>query len=142
MTSREDPSPAATRRAVVLGLGAIGAAVGAGALAACGPSAAASNGDANTTKPIKVGDIPVGGGVIYPDRVVVVTQPVAGQFKAFSAVCMHLACVVNRVDKGKIICPCHGSEYNIDDGSVYQGPSVTALTPRTVTVAGDIITVT
>ena len=142
MTDREDPVPAPTRRSVLLGAGAMGAAaLAAGALAACG-SSADGKGSATTNSPkIKVGDIPVGGGVIYPDQVVVVTQPVAGQFKAFSAVCMHLACVVTKVDKGKIICPCHGSEYNIADGQVFTGPSVTPLTPRNVTVTGDIITV-
>src|SRR5262249_37556564 len=92
-------------------------------------------------KQIKVADIPVGGGTIYPDQVIVVTQPVAGQFKAFSAMCMHLGCVVTKIDGGKIICPCHGSEYNIADGSVYLGPSTTALTPRTITVTGDNIQV-
>jgi Rieske Fe-S protein len=138
---RSAPAPAASRRAVLRGMGAIGAAaVGAGALAACGsnddPTAANS-----PTKQVKAADIPVGGGVIYPDAVVVVTQPVAGTFKAFSAMCMHLGCVVNQVDHGKIICPCHGSEYNIADGSVYQGPSTTGLNPRTVTVSGDTLTI-
>ena len=145
MTDREDPAPAATRRTLLLGMGAIGAvAVGAGTLAACGPSSAADDGAGGGTankQPIKVSDIPVGGGTIYPDRVVVVTQPAAGQFKAFSAMCMHLGCVVTKIDKGKIVCPCHGSEYNIADGSVYLGPSTTPLSPRNITVTGDTITI-
>ena len=138
---RPAPAPAASRRAVLRGMGAIGAAaVGVGALGACG------SGDDDTAssgpkKQVKTADIPVGGGVIYPDAVVVVTQPVAGKFKAFSAMCMHLGCVVNQVDQGKIICPCHGSEYNIADGSVYQGPSTTPLNPRTITVSGDTLTI-
>ena len=135
------PAPAASRRTVLRGMGAIGAAaVGAAALAACGSddNAAAAGGPAKT---VKAADIPVGGGVIYADAVVVVTQPLAGSFKAFSAMCMHLGCVVNQVDHGRIICPCHGSEYNITDGSVYQGPSTTPLNPRTVTVSGDTLTI-
>src|SRR5262249_24620525 len=88
MTDRVDPAPATSGRTVLLGAGAIGAAaVGAGVLAACGPATAADSGtgaDANK-QPIKVADIPVGGGAIYPERVVVVTQPVADQFRAFSA---------------------------------------------------------
>ena len=135
------PAPAASRRTVLRGMGAIGAAaVGAAALAACGSddNAAAAGGPAKT---VKAADIPVGGGVIYADAVVVVTQPQAGSFKAFSAMCMHLGCVVNQVDHGRIICPCHGSEYNITDGSVYLGPSTTPLNPRTVTVSGDTLTI-
>jgi Rieske Fe-S protein len=135
------PAPAASRRAVLRGMGAIGAAaVGATALAACGSddNAAVAGTPAKT---VKAADIPVGGGVIYTDAVVVVTQPQAGTYKAFSAMCMHLGCVVNQVDHGRIICPCHGSEYNIVDGSVYQGPSTTPLNPRTVTVNGDSLTI-
>jgi hypothetical protein len=32
-----------------------------------------------------ISDIPVGGGRIYPDRQIVVTQPTANDFKAFKA---------------------------------------------------------
>jgi Rieske Fe-S protein len=146
MTDRADPEPAATRRAVLRGVGAIGvAAVGAGALAACSTSLTSGDqgGNPGHTQPktIKAAEVPVGGGTIYPDSVIVVTQPVAGQFKAFSAMCMHLGCVVSKVDQGKIICPCHGSEYNITDGSVYQGPTTRALDPRTLTVNGDTLTI-
>jgi Rieske Fe-S protein len=148
MADREDPAPVATRRTVLMGAGAVGlASIGAGALAACSASGDDKGGDDGSganppAKQIKVADIPVGGGTIYPDQVIVVTQPVAGQFKAFSAMCMHLGCVVTKIDKGKIVCPCHGSEYNIADGSVYLGPSTTALTPRAVTVNGDTLNVT
>ena len=86
-------------------------------------------------------DIPAGGGAIFPDQNVVVTQPVAGQFKAFSATCTHEQCIVSRIQQGRIICPCHGSEYNIADGSVANGPATRPLPPKTATVTGDTITV-
>ena len=54
-----------------------------------------------------VADVPVGGGVILTDRDVVVTQPVPGTFKAFSATCTHQGCAVNEVANGTINCPCH-----------------------------------
>ena len=149
MTDRDQPTPASgtTRRAVLLGAGAIGAA---GVLAACGSSSPApsterrwSNGGGApaSPQPIKVTDVPAGGGAIFPDQNVVVTQPVAGQFKAFSATCTHEQCIVSRIQQGRIICPCHGSEYNIADGSVANGPATRPLPPKTATVTGDTITV-
>ena len=142
MGARQDRAPETSRRTVLRGMGAIGAAaVGAGALAACGGDGDSADAANSPPKKIKAADVPVGGGVIYADAVVVVTQPVKGTFKAFSAMCMHLGCVVNQVDHGKIICPCHGSEYNITDGSVYQGPSTAPLNARTVTVSGDTLTI-
>jgi Rieske Fe-S protein len=147
VTDRDQPIPApgTTRRAVLLGAGAIGAA---GVLAACGSSSPApttnggNGGDAPASpQPIRVADIPAGGGAIFADQNVVVTQPVAGQFKAFSATCTHEQCIVARIQQGRIICPCHGSAYNIADGSVVNGPATRPLPPRTATVTGETITV-
>ncbi len=54
-------------------------------------------------------DIPVGGGKVYTSAQVVVTQPTAGQYKAFSAICTHVGCICNQVAGGTINCPCHGA---------------------------------
>jgi Rieske Fe-S protein len=98
-------------------------------------SAPAVNGLARTS------DIPVGGGKIFDAQKVVVTQPAAGQFKAFSAICTHMGCTVGSVSGGLIKCPCHGSEYSIQDGSVKGGPAPKALPAKQVTVSGDEIVV-
>ena len=87
----------------------------------------------------KTSDIPVGGGKIFEDKKVVVTQPEAGTFKAFSAVCTHQGCTVNRVAAGTINCPCHGSKYDIKDGSVVNGPAPSPLEERQITVSGNTI---
>jgi len=70
---------------------------------------------------------------------VVVTQPVSGTFAAFSAICTHRGCTVNKVADGTIDCPCHGSKFAIADGSVVQGPASRPLPRRQITVMGDAI---
>jgi Rieske Fe-S protein len=84
--------------------------------------------------------IPVGGGTIFADKKVVVTQPVAGTFKAFSSTCTHLGCTVAKVADGLIQCPCHGSRYSIVDASVKAGPAPRPLPPMNITVTGGEIT--
>jgi Rieske Fe-S protein len=83
----------------------------------------------------RTADIPLGGGVIFTDAKVVVTQPAKGVFKAFSAVCTHVGCLCNQVADGTIDCPCHGSKFKITDGAVVAGPAPTALPAAPITVA-------
>ncbi|MEV3934081.1 MULTISPECIES: Rieske (2Fe-2S) protein [unclassified Streptomyces] len=85
----------------------------------------------------RTADIPVGGGRIFKDRKVVVTQPAAGEFKAFSAVCTHAGCIVAAVADGTIDCACHGSRFSIGDGTVEQGPATRALPAERITVEGE-----
>jgi len=74
-------------------------------------------------------EIPVGGGKIYTTAKVVVTQPARGQYRAFSAVCTHVGCIMSEVANGTIDCPCHGSEFTITTGAVVTGPAPAPL-PR------------
>jgi Rieske Fe-S protein len=67
--------------------------------------------------------IPVGGGLILPERELVITQPEDGTFVAFSTVCPHRQCAVKAVAAGTINCFCHGSRFRITDGSVAGGPA-------------------
>jgi Rieske Fe-S protein len=82
-------------------------------------------------------DIPVGGGAIYTAAKVVVTQPASGQYKAFSAVCTHVGCIVNKVTNGTIDCPCHGSEFKITNGAVVTGPAPSPLPARQIKIVDD-----
>jgi Rieske Fe-S protein len=86
-----------------------------------------------------VSDIPVGGGRIISDQQVVVTQPAAGTFACFGAVCTHQGCLVTDVSAGTINCACHGSRFNIADGSVAGGPAPRPLPPVGISVEGDTI---
>jgi Rieske Fe-S protein len=92
-----------------------------------GSASAMNNGGHMGTPLGKAADIPVGGGMIFTSAKVVVTQPVKGQFKAFSAVCTHVGCLCNQVADGTIDCPCHGSKFKIADGSVVTGPASAPL---------------
>ncbi|MCP9977234.1 Rieske (2Fe-2S) protein [Actinomadura madurae] len=128
------------RRAVLCGgAGAAGAAVLAGCAGGGGATPAA---DLKGEQIAKAADIPVGGGKVYGDRKVVVTQPTQGAFKAFTAVCTHQGCTVGGVAGGLINCPCHGSEFAIADGSVRRGPAKEPLKEYPVQVKGGAVVVT
>jgi Rieske Fe-S protein len=104
---------------------------GAGAAA----SAPASGGAAAAGTPLgSAKQIPVGGGVAFTAAKVVVTQPVKGTFKAFSAVCTHVGCVCDKVADGTIDCPCHGSKFTITTGAVVTGPAPAPLAQRKIAV--------
>jgi len=151
----ESPAPGLSRRAVVAGAGGVAAA---GLLTACGggsvatapaPTAApepapasaapAAPSAASGTALTSTSDVPVGGGTVFADKDVVVTQPTAGDFKAFSATCTHQGCKVKSVTDGNIVCPCHGSRFAIADGSVTNGPAKSPLPEKTISVDGDSI---
>ena len=87
-----------------------------------------------------VGKVPVGGGVINAAGLFVVTQPAAGQFKAFSAVCTHMGCTVTKVVDGKIDCPCHQSQFDITTGAPTSASQAKSPLPaKTATVSGDSV---
>jgi len=84
-------------------------------------------------------EIDVGGGVIVGGQYVI-TQPVKGEFKAFTAICTHQGCPVGEVTGGQIVCPCHGSAFSIEDGSVVNGPAESPLAEEPISVDGGDIT--
>lgn len=169
MTQEPNQDSVATRRGVLAGVGLVGLAgaitacgtsssssspasvnttPGGGATTATVPSSSPSvsssamhstSGGAAADALSSTSAIPVGGGKIFPAKLVVVTQPAAGEFKAFSAVCTHMGCTVSQISMGRIDCPCHGSEYSIKDGAVLAGPAPAPLPAKTIKVTGDSI---
>ncbi|MEN8653136.1 Rieske (2Fe-2S) protein [Streptomyces sp. 21So2-11] len=87
----------------------------------------------------RTSEILVGGGRVFGAEKVVVTQPAAGTFKAFSAVCTHQGCLVKTVEGGTINCPCHGSKFRVADASVAGGPAPKPLAARRIAVESDSI---
>ncbi len=156
------PSSGPARRTVVTAAGVAGLAV---ALTACGASddggasssvssggasgggsAGASSGGTGGGDNAAGGgaltttaDIPEGGGKVFGSEKVVVVQPSAGMYKAYSAVCTHAGCGVKSVADGVINCPCHNSNFSIEDGSVKSGPATKPLPEVKITVSGDSI---
>ncbi|MET9395589.1 Rieske (2Fe-2S) protein [Streptomyces sp. NPDC006624] len=160
MTSESvQPSSGPNRRAVVAAVGAAGLTV---ALTACGSDDKAS--DASTEQGAagggatnegggssagagaggaalaKTADIPEGGGKVFKDEKVVVSQPTAGDYKAFSTICTHQNCPMVDLKDDILSCTCHGSQFSVLDGSVKKGPAVKPLEAKKVTVDGDSIT--
>lgn len=144
--SDENPT---TRRALLLGAGAVGATA---VLAACGDGGEetpqtpgeqpdpTTGGDTGGGQAIgKVSEVPVGGGAIFAGAQVVVTQPTEGTFKGFRSICTHQGCPIASVDGGTINCSCHGSKFSLEDGSARNGPATRPLTEVAVTVEGDDI---
>ncbi|AXE76716.1 Rieske (2Fe-2S) protein [Streptomyces atratus] len=157
MSASQDHEVRPGRRAVVAAVGAVSVGV---VLTACGNQKDSGGSDAveptrggsDAVEPARGGsddggaalaktaDIPEGGGVIFADQDVVVTQPKAGEFKAFSSKCTHQGCAVSSVSDGTINCPCHGSKFDVATGSVEAGPATRPLPARPITVKGDSIT--
>ncbi|MFF7929435.1 Rieske 2Fe-2S domain-containing protein [Streptomyces sp. NPDC007940] len=135
------PASAPSRRVVVAAVGAAGLAL---TLNACGSEDDSSSSSSSDTAAgsvlAKTSDIPEGGGKIFKDSGVVVTQPTAGEFKAFSSKCTHQGCAVTGITDGVITCPCHKSEFSVADGSVKKGPATQPLPEEKITVSGDSIT--
>jgi Rieske Fe-S protein len=137
-------------RRSVLG-GAADAAAGAALTACGGGGTAAPPAPSTPVKATAIGNIPPApsadpasedaagalngsGGKVDENAKVVVTQPVAGTFKAFTAVCTHQGCLVTKVVDSVISCPCHGSQFSAFDGTVKQGPATQPLAEQKLTV--------
>ncbi|GAA2259037.1 hypothetical protein GCM10010104_65370 [Streptomyces indiaensis] len=148
----DDMTHETTRRTVLLATGATSVAA---LVAACGgggddsgsESTSSPTGEGATSGPgggvlANIDEIPVGGGKIFKDEKVVVTQPEQGRFKAFSAICTHQHCLVGSVSDGTINCPCHGSKFKIADGAVTHGPATRPLPAEQITVEGNSIRMT
>ena len=141
MTDENRSALETTRRGALAGIGVAGVAVvvaacggGSGGTSGSGGSASGS-GSGGSTALGPTSEIPVGGGKIFTAEKVVVTQPTAGEFKGFSAICTHMGCTVDKIADGTIDCPCHGSKYSITDAHVVHGPAPKPLPAKNIKVA-------
>jgi Rieske Fe-S protein len=160
------PTSGMNRRSVIKGACAVCVgAVGVGVLAACGGNApvddsdgggdgggaagnsggapaTASSGGSAAGKTYQASDIPVAGGKVFGADNTVITQPKAGEFKAFSATCTHQGFIVGNVQGGTINCFHHGSKYDMTTGKNVAGPAPSPLPSKTISASGGTLTVT
>lgn len=138
------------RRAVLAAAAATGVVAACGGESDSGPADGGTGGTGSTDSGgatgsgeavATVSEVPVGGGSINSQARVVVTQPEAGDYRAFSSVCPHQGCQVSEVADNVITCRCHGSRFSAETGDVEAGPARTGLSPVSIAVEGDEIVV-
>ena len=101
----------------------------------------AANAYGNTTggrRLAALSDVPDGGGKVVGS---IVLTRAGNDVRAFSAVCPHQGCLVDKVTAKEIDCPCHGSRFDPTTGKVLGGPAPRGLTAVAVTVRnGEVFT--
>jgi cytochrome b6-f complex iron-sulfur subunit len=88
-------------------------------------------------------DLPPGKSILVKadGKPLLVIRLASGEYRAFSAICTHLACLVDwRKEQGDVFCPCHGGRFDLD-GKVIGGPPPKPLPMYPVTVVENEIQV-
>ncbi|WP_251092906.1 Rieske (2Fe-2S) protein [Streptomyces sp. Caat 7-52] len=126
--------PCASRRTVLRGAAAAPVA-GLGLAACAAPDGSAA---AAPTAPVELGEeteVAKGGAQLYRDHNVVVSRDQDGTLKAYSTICTHAGCPINKLEGTTLICPCHGSRFDAVTGKVVQAPATEQLTELSVKAA-------
>jgi cytochrome b6-f complex iron-sulfur subunit len=92
----------------------------------------------------KLNEIPPNSGKIFKfgNKPGLLVRTASGEFKAFSATCTHLECIVQyRDDTKQIWCACHNGQYNLS-GKNIGGPPPRPLEEFQVNTRGDDVVVT
>ncbi|GGL83777.1 (Fe-S)-binding protein [Streptomyces fumigatiscleroticus] len=120
------PSP--SRRTVLRGV-ALTPVAGLG-VAACSPGGNGVTAPATPTAPVDLGavsEVAEGGAALYRDHNVVVSRAEDGSLKAYSTICTHAQCPINKLEGTTLICPCHGSRFDARTGEVLHAPATQPL---------------
>ncbi len=65
----------------------------------------------------------------------------ADGFRVYSTRCTHLGCRIKPAVGGQIICPCHGSAFDAENGSVLKGPAEKSLEMLDCIIEDDFLTI-
>ncbi|WP_055491675.1 Rieske (2Fe-2S) protein [Streptomyces sp. TP-A0356] len=120
--------PSATRRTVLRGA-ALTPVAGFG-LAACSAGGDGGAAPVTPTAPVTLGaasEVPEGGARLYRDENVVVSRAKDGSLKAYSTICTHAGCAIDKLSGTTLVCPCHGSRFDAVTGKVVQAPATEPL---------------
>ena len=58
--------------------------------------------------------------ISFNDNFIIVAKN--NSITVFSSHCTHLGCKIDKLEDDRFVCPCHGSEYNLN-GKVIKGPA-------------------
>ncbi|MET8284750.1 Rieske (2Fe-2S) protein [Streptomyces sp. NPDC005132] len=108
------------------------------ALTACSGGSGGGS-PATPTAPVDLGaesEIAEGGAKLYRDRNVVVSRAGNGALKAFSTICTHAGCAIDKLQGTTLVCPCHGSEFDAATGKVLRAPATAPLKELPVEAKG------
>ncbi len=97
----------------------------------------------NSVVAAKLSEVPVNSGKIFKfgNKPGILVHTATGEFKAFSAVCTHLECIVQYKSETKQIwCACHNGQYNLS-GKNIGGPPPRPLEEYKVNTRGDDVVV-
>lgn len=107
------------------------------------PPPAGESAAATVTLPMAPDDVAPNTGTIFKfgNRPGILIRTASGEFRAFSAVCTHLNCIVQyRPELAHIWCACHNGHFDLN-GINIAGPPPRPLDPFVVNVRGDQIVV-
>jgi nitrite reductase/ring-hydroxylating ferredoxin subunit len=62
--------------------------------------------------------------VAFFDNYIIVNRK--GKTQVFSSHCTHLGCSIHQIEDQHFVCPCHGSQFDMD-GNAIKGPAFKAL---------------
>ncbi|MCL5003965.1 MAG: non-heme iron oxygenase ferredoxin subunit [Patescibacteria group bacterium] len=96
------------------------------------------------TKVLEVGEI--GEGEIKKTEIngqVVDVAMIGGEYYAFNDICSHEECSLSEgfLDGKEVVCPCHGSKFDVGSGAVKSLPAVTPIKTYSVKVENGAIMV-
>ncbi|HET9382368.1 MAG TPA: Rieske 2Fe-2S domain-containing protein [Streptomyces sp.] len=99
-------------------------------LAACGPGDDEGALPAEPTAPVELGapdEVAAGRTRLFREEHVVVSRSGDGSLKAYSAVCTHAGCAIHKLEGTRLVCSCHGSEFDATTGEVLRSPATVPL---------------
>ncbi len=102
-----------------------------------------SEAQVNYVKVAKVDELPPGEWRIikFGRQPVILIRLSSGDFRAFSAICTHLSCIVQyRSDLAHIWCACHNGHYDLQGRNI-AGPPPRPLEPYVVSIVDDDVIV-